>query len=266
VTWTCRTDFAPATCHTTLAAQLLRLRCEVRGPLSDMATPAASRSVTYDHLITTTSSIRRACLSALRGQFARLSSPVSSLVLPPPRFSVDYCPLARQLRHDPSNPLVKKLVSKKVRSHHRHDDRELCPLCNVCISVTPHSGLPNYRHILLTSHSAFDAHTPERKATFACNACYKAFDDSYAFLEHVHQKQNGAEASCLRQTSSRSTVHEDFFESDPMVLEQCLRNCVMRELEREGSEERRESKVSGLEESERGMEMAVRSLSSAESW
>jgi hypothetical protein len=245
----------------TLAAQLLRLQCEVRGPLSDMAASAASRSTTYDDLIKTTTSIRRTCLSALRGQFARLSSPASSLILPPPRFSVDYCPLARQLRHDPSDPLVRKLIAKKPRSHQRHDDRELCPLCNVCISMTPHFGLPNYRHILLTSHSAFDAETPERKATFACNGCYKMFDDSYAFLDHVFQKQNGAEASCLRQTSSRSTVHEDFFESDPMLLEECLRNCVMREAEREGSEDGRVSRFA-----ESGMEMAVCSLSSAEGW
>ena len=217
-----------------------------------MAAPVASKSITYDHLITTTASIRRACLSALRGQFARLASPASSLVLPLPRFSVDYCPFARQLQHNPLDPSVRKLVTKKFRSHQRHDDRELCPLCNVCISMTPHSGLPEYRRILLTSHSAFDASTPERKATFACDGCYKTFDDSYAFLDHVFQKLKGAEASCLRQTSSRSTVHEDFFESDPMMVEECLRNCVMRELEREGSGEARG--------------MAVCSVTSGGSW
>jgi hypothetical protein len=196
-------------------------------------------------MIKTTTSIRRACLSALRGQFSRLSSPASSLILPPPRFSVNYCPLARQLQHDPSNPFLSKLSTKRFRPHHRHDDRELCPLCNVCIPITPHSGLPNYRHILLTSHSAFDAATPERKVTFACNSCYKTFDDSYAFLDHVFQKQSGADGSCLRQASSRSTVHEDFFDSDPMLIEQCLRNCMMRELERDEPEDISESGVSG---------------------
>jgi hypothetical protein len=101
--------------------------------------------------------------------------------------------------------------------------------------VTAHSGLPAYRGILFTSHIALDASQTDDKATFACNSCYKTFEDSYAFLDHYFQKQIGSERSCLRLARRGSGgwfAEKGFMESDPSLVEQCLKNCLLRESKR----------------------------------
>jgi ferredoxin len=153
-------------------------------------------------------------------------------MLPPPRFKVEYCPFADQLRKDLKKSKSSNLRAAKLRPNHRYDDRELCPHCDACISVTAHSGLPAYRGILFTSHVARDHCAVSDKATFACDSCYKTFEDSYAFLDHVFQKQIGSSRSCMKRASSRFSVDSDFMESDPSLVEQCLKNCWMRELTR----------------------------------
>jgi len=171
-------------------------------------------------------------LTALQDQLTRFDSREFIPVLPSPRFRVDYCPFADKLRDDLQKAKSSNLKTKKLRPTHRYDDRELCPDCDACISVTPHSGLPDYRCILFTSHIARDHSQADDKAKFACNSCYKTFDDSYAFLDHVFQKQIGSDRSCMRRTSSKFSMHEEFMESDPSLVEQCLKNCLMRELKR----------------------------------
>ncbi|KAF1916701.1 hypothetical protein BDU57DRAFT_516943 [Ampelomyces quisqualis] len=185
-------------------------------------------------MITTAKSIRRTCLHALEDQLTRFESRAFVPTLPPPRFKVEYCPFANQLRKDLKANKASNLRAKKLHPNHRHDDRELCPHCNACISVTAHSGLPAYRGILFTSHVAQDPYAAESggKTTFACNSCYKTFEDSYAFLDHIFQKQIGCSRSCMRRVSSNSLDSQDSAESDPSLVEQCLRNCLIRELVR----------------------------------
>jgi hypothetical protein len=186
----------------------------------------------------TAKSIRRTCLTALKDQLARFESRNFIPMLPPPRFKVDYCPFAVQLRKDLKSTKSSSLRPKKVHPNDRYDDRESCPHCDACISVTAHSGLPDYRCILFTSHIAQSHTATDGRASFACNSCYKTFDDSYAFLDHVFQKQIGSDRSCLRRGSysftstSSFTLYEDYPESDPTVVEQCLKNCLIRELKR----------------------------------
>jgi hypothetical protein len=180
----------------------------------------------------TAKSIRRTCLTALKDQLSRFESREFMPILPSPRFKVDYCPFADQLRGDLRSAKISKLRARKLRPTNRYDDRELCPHCDACISVTAHSGLPAYRSILFSFHTARDSQHSEDKAMFACNSCYKTFDDSYAFLDHVFQKQIGSDRSCMRRASSRFSIHEEFMESDPNLVEQCLKNCLMRELKR----------------------------------
>jgi hypothetical protein len=145
---------------------------------------------------------------------------------------VEFCPFADKLRKDLKESKASTLRAKKASPHDKYDDREICPECDACISVASHSGLPAYRCILFTSHIALDPMATDDKATFACNSCYKTFDDSYAFLDHFFQKQIGSERSCLRLSVQRSSswfLNEQFLESDPSVVEQCLKNCMARE-------------------------------------
>ncbi|KAF1852087.1 uncharacterized protein K460DRAFT_299829 [Cucurbitaria berberidis CBS 394.84] len=231
-------------CHTILSAQLLRLQYEVRQPLYDNALSPTSVPIPYDDIITTAKSIRRTCVDALREQYARFDSRTSAPVLPPPRFKIDFCPFADRLRKDAKEKKSSSLRPKKVRSKNRHDDRETCPDCHASISVTAHSGLPDYRFILFTSHIAPDAMNRSEKATFACSSCYKTFDDSYAFLDHVFQRQIGSERSCMRRTmSGRWTINEDFMESNPSLVEQCLKNCLRRELTRVRTQKKMKSQM-----------------------
>jgi hypothetical protein len=189
-------------------------------------------SVLFDDIIMTAKSVRRTCLTALQDQLARFESREFVPMLPPPRFKVDYCPFADQLRNDLQNSKSSSLRTKRVRPSSRYDDREMCPHCDACISITSHSGLPDYRCILFMSHTPRDPRLSDDKATFACNSCNKTFDDSYAFLDHIFQKQIGSDRSCMRRSSSRFTMYEEFMESDPSLVEQCLKNCLMRELTR----------------------------------
>ena len=229
----------PARCHTILSAQLLRLQYEVRQPLYDSALSPDYVPIPYDDIMTAAKSIRRICLTALRDQFARYDSRASAPVLPPPRFKVEFCPFADQLRRDLKNKKSSSLQAKKVKTYDRYDDRELCPHCDTCISVTAHSGLPDYRCILFASHIAQDSHHSGGQATFACKSCYKTFDDSYAFLDHVFQKEIGSNKSCLKQpVGGRWMINQEFMESDPSLVEKCLKNCLMRELTRVKTEKR----------------------------
>ncbi|KAH7075745.1 hypothetical protein BKA63DRAFT_490694 [Paraphoma chrysanthemicola] len=227
-----RFEQGDSTCHTILSAQLLRLQYEIRQPLYDSALYPVRTSIPYDEIITTAKSIRRTCITALQDQMARFESREFIPMLPPPRFKVEYCSFADQLRNDLKTKKSSNLKTKKLRPNNRHDDRELCPDCDACVSVTPHSGLPDYRCILFTSHIARGRYDPDDKATFACNSCYKTFHDSYAFLDHVFQKQIGSDRSCMRRASSRFALNEEFMESDPSLVEQCLKNCLLRELTR----------------------------------
>lgn len=233
----------PATCQTILSAQLLRLQYEVRQPLYDSALSSIRSSIPYESIMTTAKSIRRTCLAALRDQLSRYESRESVLMLPPPRFKVEYCPFAEQLRKDLRASKSSSLRAKKLRPNSHYDDRELCPHCDACISVTAHSGLPAYRGILFTSHIARDRLAVEEKASFACNSCYKTFDDSYAFLEHVFQRQIDSDRSCLRKTRSSLTLNQQFMESNPSLVEQCLKNCLLRELTRVRTQKMSKSQV-----------------------
>ncbi len=183
--------------------------------------------------MTAARSIRRTCLTALREQFARYDSRISVPILPPPRFKVEFCPFADQLRQDLREKKSSDLQTIKAKMYDRYDDREICPHCDACISVTAHSGLPDYRCTLFTSHIAQGSPHAGDKATFACKSCYKTFDDSYAFLDHVFQKQIGSDKSCLKpSTSGGYVINQEFLESDPSLVEQCLKNCLIRELTR----------------------------------
>jgi hypothetical protein len=192
-------------------------------------------------------SVRRACLTALREQYARLESPTFTSILPPPRFKVEFCPFADQLRKDLKESKTSSLRPKKAVPHDKYDDREICPHCDACVSVAAHSGLPAYRCILFTSHIALDPSATDDKATFACNSCNKTFEDSYAFLDHHFQKQIGSDRSCLRLSSARSSsswfVNEQYMESDPSLVEQCLKNCLARESMRGKTHQRMKSRV-----------------------
>ncbi|KAH5224198.1 hypothetical protein HBI62_116590 [Parastagonospora nodorum] len=228
-----RFEQGDSTCHTILNAQLLRVQYEVRQTLYDTALHTTRISLPHDDLITTAKSIRRTVLHALEDQIARFDSREFVPMLPPPRFKVDYCPFADQLRNDLKATKSSNLRARKLRPEHRHDDRELCPHCDACISVTSHSGLPAYRGILFTSHVARDPLAKDDQTTFACNSCYKTFTDSYAFLDHIFQKQIGSNRSCLKRTSSHFTLYQkEYMESDPSIVKQCLKNCLKRELNR----------------------------------
>ncbi|KAF2848768.1 hypothetical protein T440DRAFT_146429 [Plenodomus tracheiphilus IPT5] len=219
-------------CHTILSAQLVRLQYEVRQPLYDSALSPTPATIPHDEIIKTARSIRRTCLTALREQYARFQSPTSTPILPPPRFKVEFCPFADQLRHNLKDTKSSNLRTKKLKSTNRSDDREVCLHCDACISVTAHSGLPDYRSILFVSHIALDSRATDDRATFACKSCYKTFDDSYAFLDHVFQNQIGSERSCLKRASGIWDIKERFMDSDPSLVEQCLKNCLRRELTR----------------------------------
>jgi ferredoxin len=226
-----------------LSAQLLRLQYEIRQPLCDSALSSTRTCIPHDEILTTAKSIRRTCLAALRDQFARFQSRELAPILPPPRFRVKYCPFADQLRKDLKASKSSTLRPKKARPSNRHDDREICPHCDACISVTAHSGLPAYRGILFTSHIAQDNLATSDKATFACNSCYKTFDDSYAFLDHIFQKQIGSNRSCLRKSRSSLDLYEHCVESNPSLVEQCLKNCLTRELTRMRTQKKLKSQV-----------------------
>ncbi|EUC38887.1 hypothetical protein COCVIDRAFT_89939 [Bipolaris victoriae FI3] len=233
-------------CNTVLSAQLLRVQYEIRQPLYDSAF-SATPITPIDDIITTAKSVRRACLTALRDQYARLETPILSPVLPPPRFKVEFCPFADQLRKDLKETKTSTLRAKKAYPHDKYDDREICPHCSACISVAAHSGLPASRCILFTSHIALDPVSRDDKATFACNSCYKTFDDSYAFLDHFFQKQIGSDRSCLRLSITKSTsswfLNEEIIEADPLLVEQCLKNCIARETMRGKQHKRAGSRI-----------------------
>ncbi|KAL6710722.1 hypothetical protein ACN47E_007779 [Coniothyrium glycines] len=238
-----RFEQGDSSCHTVLSAQLVRLQYEVRQPLYDSALSPVPTPIPYDEIIATAHSIRRTCLKALQGQYIRFRSPITAPMLPPPRFKVKFCPFADQLQRDLKDTRSSTLRTRKVKPSNRHDDRELCPHCDACISVTAHSGLPDYRSILFTSHVAKDLRSFADEATFACKSCYKTFDDSYAFLDHAFQKQVGSDRSCLRRANANRTMNKASLESDPSLVEQSLKNCLMRELRRVRTQNQMQSKV-----------------------
>jgi hypothetical protein len=221
-----------APCHTVLSAQLLRLQHEVNVPLWDCLHSRIPLSIPYDHLLKTVRSVRRACLNALREQHTRLATRTFTPYLPPPRFSVDFCPYALQLQKERGKG-SSTFKTKKVRPHDRYDEREICPHCNLYISVTAHSGLPDHRRLLFLSHTSQPSTYQSDNATFACSSCYKTFDDPYAFLDHIFQKEIDSERSCLRRWSPRLSISSSFMMSNPALVEKCLRNCVQREMTRE---------------------------------
>lgn len=216
-------------------------------------------SIPYDEIITTSRSIRRICLEALRAQFERFSVPTAALYLPPPRFKVEYCSFAEQLRKDLDSSEGSNLQTMKLRPQDRHDDREICPDCDTCISVATHSGLPDARCILFTSHVKPERGSTNGSACYACSTCYKTFDDSYAFLDHIFQKQIGSNRSCLRLSSPNLDIHE----LDPYWIEQCFKNCLVRELSRTASEKTTKGQIF-VQEKE--IELKLNSLTSATSW
>lgn len=216
-------------------------------------------SIPYDEIITTSRSIRRICLEALHAQFERFSTPRSLLYLPPPRFKVQYCSFAEQLRKDLVSSEGSHLQTKKLRPRDRYDDREICPDCDTCISVATHTGLPDARCILFTSHVQPARDNTSGNASFACSSCYKTYDDSYAFLDHVFQKRIGSERSCLRLSSPELDIHE----FDPFLIEQCFKNCLVRELSRTATEKAPKGQVVVHEKE---IELKLHSLTSATSW
>lgn len=246
------------TCHTTLEAQLIRIQYEVRELLCDSAV-SETVSIPYNDIITTAKSIRRICLDSLHAQFERFATPTSMLYLPPPRFKIQYCAFAEQLRKDLESSEGSNLQTKKLRPRDRHDDREICPDCNTCISVATHSGLPDARCILFTSHVKPEAGNRAEHASYACSSCYKTFDDSYAFLDHVFQKQIGSDRSCLRVSSLGLDIHE----FDPSLIEQCFKNCLVRELSRTASGKVTKDQV---RVQTKEIEVRLNSLQSATSW
>ncbi|KAF2263223.1 hypothetical protein CC78DRAFT_617896 [Lojkania enalia] len=221
-----------STCQTVLSAQLLRVQQEIYITLLDCVTSRTPIGIPTDYIITAAKTVRRACLNALRDLYARLLSPSAAPFLPPPRFSVKFCLFALQLQKDRTGAFQ----TRKVRPHDRHDEREICPHCFTHISVSAHSGLPQYRRLLFQSHIA----TPNancsgdhtNQSTFACTSCYKTFHDSYDFLDHVFQKEIDSERSCLRRWSAHWELNQVFMKSDPALVEKCLRNCLKRELTR----------------------------------
>lgn len=223
-----------AICHTILSAQLQRCQHEITVPLLDCALARVPIELPYDDLLTAAKAIRRACLYALRDQYARLQTMDFAPILPPPKFSVDYCPFALQLQKSHRKGLTITFDARKVRPFDDHDEREICPHCEAQISVSAHTGLPEYRRLLFASHIACNSRTADARASFACNSCYKEFDDSYAFLDHVFQKDIGSDRSCLKRKHSDGhlSVTEVAVESDPKLVETCLHNCMQREMKR----------------------------------
>ncbi|KAF3048105.1 hypothetical protein E8E12_010366 [Didymella heteroderae] len=253
-----RFEEGDGTCHTTLEAQLIRLQYEVRELLCDSAV-SETVSIPYDDIITTAKSIRRICLEALHAQFDRFSTPTSLLYLPPPRFKIQYCAFAEQLRKDLESSEGSNLQTRKLQPRDRHDDRETCPDCHTCISVATHSGLPDARCILFTSHIKPEPESKDVNASYACSSCYKTFHDSYAFLDHVFQKQISSDRSCLRVSSPGLDIHE----FDPSLIEQCFKNCLVRELSRTASEKYSKGHVAVQT---REIELRLNSMRSATSW
>jgi hypothetical protein len=209
-----------------LLAQLLRIQHEIRIPLEDAAYSRTPDTIPACELLTAAKGVRRTCLQALRDQHARLEARKSAPFLPAPRFSVHYCPFAAQLQNDRKGS---NFSTKKARPHDRYDEREICPYCAAHISVTMHSGLPDYKRLLFQAHLAPSTQTPTPSATFACTSCYKMFDDSYSFLDHIYQKQIGSERSCQPRLSISWQFNQSFLTSDPALVEKCLRNCLRRE-------------------------------------
>ena len=162
------------------------------------------------------------------------------------------------LQHPHRDP-VPGCPGAPVRPRDRHDDREVCPDCNTCIAVVTHSGLPDARCILFTSHVKPEPGSRTETASFACSSCYKCFSDSYAFLDHVFQKQIGSDRSCLRLSNPDLDLHE----LEPSLLEQCFKNCLIRELKRSATEKtgKRQSAVQQKE-----IEIRLNSFGSATSW
>ena len=220
-----------ASCHAVLSAQLLRLQHEVCTPLSDSAYCRYYSPVPRDEIMRAARGIRRACLNALQDQIMRFSRQTSSHILPPPRFSVTFCPFALQLQKDKRAGFDNKIQVRKLNPQDQYDDRELCPHCSVPISVSSHSGLPQYRRILFQSHTipSDQEKRQHERGTFACTSCYKGFDDSYAFLEHVFHREIGSQQSCLRRHSARFSVQEGYLDFNPALVEKCLKNCLDRE-------------------------------------
>ncbi|KAK7189277.1 hypothetical protein DPSP01_003400 [Paraphaeosphaeria sporulosa] len=222
-------DKGDATCHTTLSAQLLRLQQEVCVPLLDATSSRWLCPIPYDEILRAARGVRRACFDALQDQMTRLSTRRIEPFLPPPRFSVTFCPFALQLQTEQQTSNSTKHHTRKLNLRDRYDDRESCPHCHAIVSVAAHSGLPQYRCILFASHALSQTQRHDERATFACTSCYKTFDDSYAFLDHVFQKELGSEKSCLKRYSARFSLDARFLESDPRLVEQCLKNCLERE-------------------------------------
>jgi hypothetical protein len=224
-----------AKCHGILTAQLHRIQHEIVVPLIDCAYSRIPISIPYDDIITTARGVRRSCLSALRDLHERLLSPSPTLLLPPPRFSVQFCPFALQLQKESSSSrksLAPNFLAKKVRPHDRHDEREICPHCSAHISVATHSGLPVARRHLFQAHIECTSKNTKDKTSYACSSCYKTFDDAYSYLDHIFQKQIGSERSCQKRWNSAWNLNQAFMESDPALVEKCLKNCLNRELVR----------------------------------
>ena len=199
-------------------------------PLEDAAYSRTHSKLPFEQILTAARGARRSCLQALRDQHSRLSSRKIAPILPPPRFSVKYCPFAAQLQKDGKKSTF---IAKKVRPQDRLDEREICPYCSAQISVAMHSGLPDYRHLLFQAHLAPSVQSCSASATFACTSCYKTFEDSYGFLDHIFQKEIGSERSCQwRPGSTIWPVNPSFATNDPALIQKCLRNCLRREATR----------------------------------
>lgn len=199
-------------------------------PIEDYVSSHTTTKIPNDALLTAAKGVRRACLNALRDQYARLQCTKVTPFLPPPRFSVNICPFAAQLQKDHEK---KSFQTAKVRPHDPYDEREICPYCSAHIPVSMHSGLPDYRRLLFQAHLSPTPGNAPFKSTFACTGCYKTFEDSYGFLDHVFQREIGSERSCQKTWSSTQWHWNPFFaESNPKLVEKCLRNCLRRELTR----------------------------------
>lgn len=199
-------------------------------PLLDSLQSRRAAPLAYDAVLRAAKGVRWACLMALQDQIARLSVRQSFPVLPPPRFRVEFCPLALQLQMDQVNGFKSNIGVHRACPQDPNDDREVCPFCSAHINVSAHSGLPEYRRILYQSHVRIPRQAKEKRAAFACTSCYKTFDDSYALLEHAFQRDIGSELSCLKK---RSYVFKDSGSRvENLLVEQCLKNCLEREMQR----------------------------------
>jgi hypothetical protein len=152
-----------------------------------------------------------------------------------------------------------------VRPQDRYDEREICPYCDAHISVAAHSGIPDYRRLLFQSHTqpSPSEKAPDR-ATFACSSCYKTYDDSYAFLDHIFQKDIDSERSCLRRSSARFSFSSSAMKSNPALVEKCLKNCLQRETTRAKMLKRQEAgeKCDSLMDGKEMVQVRVRSVDS----